>query len=93
MESIRQGADNNSKSFQANGLLQSHLQYNTARKIIGEIIARVRKPGGFHGRNVSGTVGRTRGENAPTSELSASDFGHCPAPKGRPSLAQANGLG
>ncbi len=33
MESIRQGADNNSKSLQANGLRQSHLQYNTARKI------------------------------------------------------------
>ena len=48
MESIRQGADNNSKSFQANGLLQSQEEYNTARKIIGEIIARVRKPGGFH---------------------------------------------
>ena len=38
MESIRQGADNNSKSLQANGLRQSHLEYNTARKIIGEII-------------------------------------------------------
>jgi len=38
MESIRQGADNNSKSSQANGLLQSHLEYNTARNIIGEII-------------------------------------------------------
>ena len=41
MESIRQGADNNSKSFQANGLRQSHLEYNTARKIIGEVIGRV----------------------------------------------------
>jgi hypothetical protein len=38
MESIRQGAHDNSKSLQANGLLQSHKQYNTAQKIIGEII-------------------------------------------------------
>jgi hypothetical protein len=38
MESIRQGADNNSKSFQANGLLQSHQEYNTAQKIIAKII-------------------------------------------------------
>jgi hypothetical protein len=42
MESIRQGADNNSKSFQANGLLQSQYEYNTTRKIIGKIIGRVR---------------------------------------------------
>jgi hypothetical protein len=42
MESIRQGADKNSKSFQANGRRQSHLQYNTVRKIIGEVIGRVR---------------------------------------------------
>src|SRR3989304_2198566 len=48
MESIRQGADDSSKSFQANGLLQTPLEYNTARKKIGEVIERVRKPCRFH---------------------------------------------
>ena len=48
MESIRQGANDSSKSFQANGILQTPLQYNTARKKIGEVIGRVRKSCDFH---------------------------------------------
>ena len=48
MESIRQGANNSSKSFQANGLLQTPLDYNTVRKKIGESIGRARKPCDFH---------------------------------------------
>ena len=38
MESIRQGADSNSQSLQANGLLQSHQEYNTTQKKFGKII-------------------------------------------------------
>ena len=58
MESIRQGADNNSKSFQANGLLQSHLDYNTPRKIIGEIVWGAENLW-FSREKRSGTIGRT----------------------------------
>jgi len=47
MESIRQGANSSSKSSQANGLLQTQPEYNTARKKIGELIGRARKPRGF----------------------------------------------
>src|SRR5271169_1111146 len=40
MESIGQGADDNSKPFQANGRRQSPIQLNTARKTMGKLIGR-----------------------------------------------------
>jgi len=82
MESIRQGANENSRPFQANGLLQTPLDYNTGRKKIGEVIGSVEKPCCFHA-----SVGAPGTKEAPESEHDEDaqqddvvDFGTVPHP-------------